>query len=61
MKKYTIPRCRVILDFADGIYTEDEVKRMEVKIVNTLKYDLTVPTTNKFLGLLPSRCVVVGV
>ena len=23
---------------------------MEVKIVNTLKYDLTVPTTNKFLG-----------
>lgn len=44
------PEIRVILDFADGIYTEDEVKRMEVKIVNTLKYDLTVPTTNKFLG-----------
>ena len=44
------PEIRNILQFADDIYNEEEVKRMEVKIVNTLKYDLTVPTTNKFLN-----------
>ena len=30
--------------------TDEDVKKMELKIVNSLKYDLTVPTTNKFLG-----------
>lgn len=44
------PEIRMILQFADNIYSEEDVKKMELKIINTLKYDLTVPTTNKFLG-----------
>lgn len=44
------PEIRMILQFADNVYSEEDVKKMELKIVNTLKYDLTIPTTNKFLG-----------
>ena len=44
------PEIRMILQFADNVYSEDDVKKMELKIVNMLKYDLTIPTTNKFLG-----------
>ena len=43
------PEISKILDCADNCYYESDVKKMELKIVNTLKYDLTVPTTNKFL------------
>ena len=43
------PDLRSLLNFADNIYREEEVKKMELKMVNTLKYDLSVPTTNKFL------------
>lgn len=43
------PEIATLLDCADNCYCESDVKEMEIKIVNTLKYDLTVPTTNKFL------------
>ncbi len=44
------PEIHSLLAFADNAYTDEDVKKMELKIVNSLKYDLTVPTTNKFLG-----------
>lgn len=43
------PEIATLLDCADNCYNEADVKEMEIKIVNTLQYDLTVPTTNKFL------------
>ena len=39
-----------LLTYADNIYTAEQIKQMELKIANTLKFDFTVPTTNKFLG-----------
>ena len=44
------PEIHQLLSFADYVFSDEDVKKMELKIVNTLKYDLTVPTTNKFLG-----------
>ena len=43
------PDMNELLVRADNAYTEAKVKAMELKIVNTLKFDLSVPTTNKFL------------
>ena len=43
------PDMNELLIRADNAYTEVKVKTMELKIVNTLKFDLSVPTTNKVL------------
>ena len=44
------PEIHQLLSFADYVFSDEDVKKMELKIVNTLKYDLTVPTSNKFMG-----------
>ena len=43
------PDMNALLGRADNAYSEAKVREMELKIVNTLKFDLTVPTTTKFL------------
>lgn len=50
-----------LIESADNIYTVQDMMNMEIKIVNTLKFDFTVPTTNKFLQrFLRVRSIVVS-
>lgn len=46
-----------LLPFADNIFREEDVRQMEIKIINALNYELTVPTTNKFLNRYLRVCV----
>lgn len=44
------PEVRDFVYISDRAYTKEQILAMEKMILNTLKFDLTVPTANTFLG-----------
>jgi hypothetical protein len=50
------PECKDFTYVCDGLYTDEQVLSMEMKILRVLQFDLTVPSALSFLAPALGEC-----